>query len=59
MAGGLGLQDVEAALITYLAAFAARLHRRGLAARHITGLVRELTGLPATLEAGAVRGLVD
>lgn len=56
---GLTEDAIEAALIAYLVDFAARLHRRGIAPERIEGRRCELEKLPAALDGGAVRALLE
>ena len=54
-AAGLDFVGIEAALVSYLVDFAARLHKRGVSRERTAGRLRELNGLPGLLKGGALR----
>jgi Phosphotransferase enzyme family len=53
-AGSLNQTGIEAAFVAYQVTFVATLYRRGIARDRIEGRLRELAGLPALLEEGAL-----
>jgi Phosphotransferase enzyme family len=56
--GGMGLPEVEAALVSYLVDFAARLHRRGVSRERTASRVRELARMPPLLQSGLLQQLM-
>lgn len=58
-ARGLDPRAIEAALVAYLVEFSARLHRRGIARQRFADRLHEISRLPALLDAGVLRRILN